>query len=185
MTRLAATIGDRAALDIYKFLLEHTVQVTKSVKAVKQVFYSEEIGKEDIWDPKVYDKKLQSGAHLGLRMRNAFETGFSEGFQRIVLLGSDLYDLQTEDIETAFSALKTNDFVLGPAQDGGYYLIGSRFLKEELFEDKVWGTATVLEDTLSDLKGESVFLLPERNDVDVYEDIAGVDAFQKFLLHIK
>lgn len=183
-TRLAATIGEQAALDIYIFLLEHTVRVAQNVTAEKQVYYSEEIREHDIWDPQVYDKKLQKGDHLGVKMQQAFKAGFVAGFQRIVLIGSDLYDLQTQDIESAFSALKSNSFVLGPAQDGGYYLIGMTAMKTELFNNKDWGASSVLKDTLTDLKGESVLLLPERNDVDVFEDIEHVAVFRKFLSHL-
>ena len=183
-TRLAATIGDQAALEIYKFLLEHTVGITQDVIASKQVYYSEEIWHNDIWDPKVYDKKLQQGEGLGTRMQRALEDGFKEGFDRVVIIGSDLFDMETEDIEMAFSALKTNDFVIGPAQDGGYYLLGMSRLKEALFRNKKWGTATVFQDTLTDLEGESVLLLPERNDVDVYEDIRDIDEFRKYLTHL-
>ncbi len=183
-TRLAATIGDKAALEIYKFLLEHTVAVTREVNASKQVYYSEEIWHNDIWDSKVYDKKLQQGEGLGVRMQRAFESGFEEGFDRVVIIGSDLFDMETEDIEKAFSALKTNDFVIGPAQDGGYYLLGMSRLKESLFSNKEWGTASVFKDTLTDLEGESVLLLPERNDVDVYEDIRHIEEFRKYLTHL-
>ncbi len=101
-----------------------------------------------------------------------------------MIIGSDLFDMETEDIEMAFSALKTNDFVIGPAQDGGYYLLGMSRLKEALFRNKKWGTATVFQDTLTDLEGESVLLLPERNDVDVYEDIRDIDEFRKYLTHL-
>ena len=75
--------------------------------------------------------------------------------------------------------------MVGPAQDGGYYLLGMKKLKSELFKNKEWGTATVLENSLSDLSGESVFLLPEKNDIDYYEDIKDEVAFQPFLKHIK
>ncbi|MEM7185578.1 MAG: TIGR04282 family arsenosugar biosynthesis glycosyltransferase [Bacteroidota bacterium] len=184
-TRLAATVGDRAALEIYKFLLKHTADVAGKVNAVRHVYYSEEIGTNDIWDDKQFEKRQQMGSHLGIRMQQAFENGFAAGFERILLIGSDLYDLGPSDLNSAFEALDHHDFVLGPAEDGGYYLIGSRKVKKEVFERKNWGTETVLRDTLSDLEGESLFLLPERNDVDVYEDIQHIEVFQQFLNDLK
>ena len=103
------------------------------------------------------------------------------GYQKILIIGSDLYDLSTEDLKQAYTALDKNDFVIGPASDGGYYLLGMKTLKKELFEDKAWGKATVLNNTLNDLKNENVHLLEVRNDVDLYEDIKDIDVFQKFL----
>src|SRR5690606_8930606 len=92
-TRLAADIGEEAALKIYNFLLEHTVSVTRDLAVVKQVFYSEEISPDDIWDNDVYEKKLQCGNVLWERMQNAFDDGFSNGFENIIIIGSDLFDL--------------------------------------------------------------------------------------------
>jgi len=184
-TRLAATIGDQAALEIYKFLLNHTVSVTKKLDVTKQVHYSVKVRENDIWDANVYSKEQQKGIDLGVRMHHAFENGFKEGFENIIIIGSDLFDITQIELEEAFDKLRQNDFVVGPAEDGGYYLLGMKKLKSELFKNKQWGTATVLESSLSDLSGESVFLLPEKNDIDYYEDIKDEVAFQPFLKHIK
>lgn len=180
-TRLAATIGDQAALEIYQFLLGHTARITSDIKADKAVFYSNSIVTEDVWDPKNYLKKVQEGNTLGARMEHAIQWAFEEGYQKIMLIGSDIYDLSPEDLEMAFEALDRSNFVVGPASDGGYYLLGMTKFREDIFRNKAWGTDTVLQDTLEDLQGESVYLLPERNDVDVYEDIRGIDVFKKFL----
>ncbi len=180
-TRLAATVGDNSALEIYKFLLEHTRKITEASTAVKHLYYSEAIEQNDGWDPKYFTKKLQQGADLGVRMKNAFQQGFNHGFEKIIIIGSDLYDLQTSDIDDAFTALESNDYVIGPSEDGGYYLLGMKRLNSELFENKLWGTQTVLHDTLADMATNNTALLPLRNDVDVYEDIAHVEAFQPFL----
>lgn len=184
-TRLAAKVGDRAALDIYKFLLDKTVSFTKGLKVEKWVYYSEEIWKDDIWDNNVYQKKLQVGSDLGIRMMNAFKEGFQAGFEHIIIIGSDMYHLNQSDLEEAFSKFKNHNFVVGPAEDGGFYLLGMKSLKKELFQNKEWGTNTVLADTLSDIKDEKVALLEEKNDVDHYEDIKDIEAFGPFLKHIK
>jgi len=182
--RLAATIGDQAALDIYKFLLNHTVSITKNLYAEKQVYYSEEIWENDIWDNQKFDKKIQIGDDLGDRMANAFQEGFQNNYQKIIIIGSDMLDLSQENLENAFKALEKNDFVVGPADDGGYYLLGMKKFMPELFKNKTWGTETVLKDTLADLEHESTELLEPKNDVDYYEDIKDIDAFKPFLKHI-
>ena len=182
--RLAATVGDQAALDIYRFLLEHTVNITKNLYAEKVVYYSEEIWKDDIWDNSKFGKQLQQGADLGERMANAFLTGFENGYEKIIIIGSDMYDLSQEDLENAFKALQNHDFVLGPAEDGGYYLLGMKSYTPQLFKDKEWGTETVLTDTLKNLETEKTAILEVRNDVDYYGDIKDIAAFAPFLKHI-
>ena len=184
-SRLAAKVGDQAALDIYNFLLDKTVSFTKDLKVEKWVYYSETIWMDDIWDNKVYKKKLQVGNDLGERMMNAFDEGFMAGFENIIIIGSDMFHLDQTDLEAAFSKLMDHDFVLGPAEDGGYYLLGMKSLKKELFQNKEWGTNTVLADTLSDIKDEKFVLLDEKNDVDYYEDIKDIEAFAPFLKHME
>ncbi|WP_420603990.1 TIGR04282 family arsenosugar biosynthesis glycosyltransferase [Flagellimonas sp.] len=184
-TRLASKVGDYAALEVYKFLLEHTVSVTQNLNMEKYVYYSESIWKNDVWDNTVYQKKLQNGNDLGMRMKQAFLDGFDSGFEKIIIIGSDMYDLSQKNLEEAFAKLDEHDYVLGPAEDGGYYLLGMTSFKEELFQNKDWGTDTVLHNTLSDLKNENYFMLKTKNDVDHYEDIKDIPVFQQFLKHIK
>ena len=183
-TRLAAKIGDNAALEVYTFLLKHTVSFTRSLDCSKFVYYSEEIWENDIWDNQLYQKKLQQGEDLGKRMENAFTDGFNSGFKKIIIIGSDMYDLSQTELEVAFSALDTNDYVIGPAEDGGYYLLGMTVENPRLFQSKEWGTPSVLGHTLKDLEKENLFLLPEKNDVDHYEDIKDIEAFRPFLKHM-
>lgn len=169
--RLATKIGDSAALRLYEFLLIHTLEVTKDLGCDKAVYYSEEIVQEDIWDNRIFQKKEQKGKDLGERMKNAFSEGFAEGYSRVVIIGSDLFDLQTRDLKKAFSGLNKFDYVLGPAQDGGYYLLGMKSLNSKLFRNKSWGSDSVLQQTLQDLTNEQLTLLEERNDIDTYEDL--------------
>ena len=180
-TRLAATVGDEAALHIYKFLLRHTAEITEKIKVDKFVYYSEGLHKEDIWDDNRYTKRVQRGEDLGARMENAFAEAFTSGYRSVVIIGSDLYDFTQPEIEHAFKQLQDHEVVIGPAKDGGYYLLGMKTLKPHLFAHKKWGTTTVLQETLNDLKQESVAQLPPRNDVDYYEDIKDVEVFKKYL----
>ncbi|SHI67615.1 TIGR04282 family arsenosugar biosynthesis glycosyltransferase [Pseudozobellia thermophila] len=184
-TRLASTVGARVALEIYNFLLAHTVSITQHLNVAKQVWYSEEIWEDDVWNGLVYEKRLQEGPNLGTRMANAFQAGFKSGYERIIIIGSDMYDLEDKDIAIAFEQLKVNNFVIGPADDGGYYLLGMTRFKPELFEHKHWGRDTVLKDTLENLKNESYHMLDMRNDIDLYEDIKDIDVFQPFLKQIE
>ncbi|MGB5821407.1 MAG: TIGR04282 family arsenosugar biosynthesis glycosyltransferase [Saonia sp.] len=184
-TRLAATVGDEAALKIYQFLLQHTVKITRSLKASKTTYYSEAIWEDDIWDATIYDKKIQQGDDLGQRMSNAFQSGFTSGFKKIIVIGSDMYDLTTADLENAFAVLDQHDYVVGPAEDGGYYLLGMKLYNEVLFKNKAWGKETVLRDTLNDIKDQNIKLLETKNDIDLYQDIKDIEAFQLFLKDIK
>lgn len=180
-TRLAKVIGDENALAVYNILLQHTVTITQNVNADKFVYYSEDIHKDDIWDIDIFRKKLQSGNDLGARMENAFTEIFAIGYEKVVIIGSDMYDLSTSDIENAFLQIQTHDVVIGPAIDGGYYLLGLKQLNEKLFRNKEWGTTSVLTDTLEDLKDKIICKLAEKNDIDVYDDLQDNEVFQPYL----
>ncbi|WGD33563.1 TIGR04282 family arsenosugar biosynthesis glycosyltransferase [Olleya sp. YS] len=180
-TRLAKTIGKTSALAIYEKLLEHTESVLHNLDCDKAVYYSVQVRDNDIWDSSIYQKHQQSGDDLGLRMQNAFEEGFNKGYKNIVIVGSDLYDLKSKHITDAFSALKDNDVVIGPAEDGGYYLLGMKNMHSNIFKNKKWGTETVFEDTMKGLQNESVFLLEPLNDIDTFEDIQNNDTLKALI----
>ena len=180
-TRLAKTVGNATALKIYTFLLKRTRDIVVKVSADKAVYYSVKVRENDIWDASIFQKHQQVGEDLGIRMLHAFKNGFKTGYEKVMIIGSDLYDLTAETIENAFIALENNEVVIGPAEDGGYYLLGMNSLEEKVFKNKEWGTETVRKDTLEDLKDKKVFLLGELNDVDVFEDIEHHPAFQTFI----
>jgi rSAM/selenodomain-associated transferase 1 len=180
-TRLAKTIGKEKALAIYKFLLDHTKKVTANLSCDKAVYYSVKVRENDLWDATIYQKKKQFGEDLGIRMKNAFQNSFAAGYEKVLIVGSDLIDLSEEIIEKGFLQLASNDVVMGPAEDGGYYLLGMKSIHPNVFENKAWGTATVREDTLYDLKDKKVHLLNELNDADIFEDIKEHPAFQHLL----
>ncbi len=185
-TRLAKTVGDETALEIYKFLLERTKQVASAVKSAdKAVYYSVKIRENDIWDENTFQKYQQFGVDLGIRMLNAFKNSFDAGYEKVLIIGSDLYDLSSKNIENAFTALDQNDVVIGPAEDGGYYLLGMNSLQEKVFKNKEWGTATVRKDTLTDLNHKKVKLLAFKNDIDVYEDIIDIPEIMDSFINSK
>jgi len=180
-TRLAKTIGDEKALEVYKFLLDKTKTVTQNLTADKAVFYSVKVRENDIWDTSIYQKYQQNGENLGMRMQHAFEQAFENGYQKVVIIGSDLYDLTPQHINKAFKQLNSNDVVIGPADDGGYYLLGLKKVYPEIFNNKNWGSSSVRKDTLTDLKNESVYLLEKLNDIDVYDDLKNHDELLKII----
>ena len=180
-TRLSSTIGPEAALKVYNFLLDHTRDITQELKVDKRVYYSDRIDRNDIWKEKEYTKRLQNGIDLGDRMQHAIQEGFDDGYTNIIIIGSDLYDLSQLDLENAFETLRSNEMVIGPAQDGGYYLIGMKQVPDDVFKNKKWGSGSVLRDTLQDLNGKSVTLLPEKNDIDHIEDLEQFEALKNLI----
>ncbi|MDC7997363.1 TIGR04282 family arsenosugar biosynthesis glycosyltransferase [Gilvibacter sediminis] len=180
-TRLAATIGDQNALEVYQFLLDHTVSITRDLPFDKYVFYSEKVHNNDRWDENIYQKEVQSEGDLGLKMRSAFEQLFAKGYKKLAIIGSDLFDLQSKDLIDGLALLDQHEAVIGPAQDGGYYFLGMTHLIPEIFEKKEWGTDTVLMDTINDLLNKNFSSLPVRNDIDYFEDIKDKAEFQRFI----
>ncbi|UQD57339.1 TIGR04282 family arsenosugar biosynthesis glycosyltransferase [Flavobacterium sp. K5-23] len=170
-TRLAKTIGDVKALEVYKDLLQHTMEQTQNIDCDKFVFYDIAIVEGDIWKKGVYHKKIQSKGDLGEKMQAAFEQLFEQGYTNCIIVGSDLFELKSEIIETAFTELERNEVILGPAEDGGYYLLGLKKMIPSLFKNKDWGSSTVLRDTLKDLTNHKINFLETLNDIDTFEDL--------------
>lgn len=170
-TRLAQTIGNNATLEVYINLLQHTEHVLNSLNCDVAVYYSEKIEQDDIWNKQQYTKFLQHGNHLGERMYNAFQQQFNLQYNKVVIVGSDLFDLKPQHITQAFNALKQNDAVIGPAKDGGYYLLGMTSLIRKVFDNKTWSSDTVLNDTIKDLQNHKIEMLEMLNDIDTFEDL--------------
>lgn len=172
-TRLAATIGDAKALIIYGYLSAHTQAVTKNLLVDKAVFYSHYIDAEDTWNNDLYQKQQQFGIDLGERMLHAFREGFQAGYDTICIIGTDCFDLSSTLVEDAFSKLEFYDAVIGPAKDGGYYLLGMNTLHLEFFKDKEWSTSSVLTKTIHDFQtlGLKYYELPVLTDVDEEDDL--------------
>ena len=172
-TRLAATMGNEKALEIYLKLLDYTRKITVDLPFDKVVFYANYVDKEDSWSEQAYLKQAQDSGDLGTRMQRAFEWGFRTGYQHICIIGSDCLELTPEIIENAFEELETQDAVIGPTRDGGYYLLGMKQLHLPLFQDKAWGNETVASDTKKDLRqmNLSFTTLETLTDVDREEDL--------------
>ena len=176
-TRLAEHVGHDVATDLYKSFVAdilttlHTLSVNFRI-----VFYPPDAGDQfQQWLGEKYSYAPQIGQDLGQRMKNAFLQAFSDGFNSVVIIGSDSPDLPADYLDLGFTALDTNDVVVGPSSDGGYYLIG--FVKNaflpEVFGGIRWNSHNVLEQTINILKQhkKKLYLLPQWHDVDTLADL--------------
>ncbi|SDG95810.1 TIGR04282 family arsenosugar biosynthesis glycosyltransferase [Winogradskyella thalassocola] len=176
-TRLAKTIGDFGAFEVYTELVKITEKATQKLDIDKRIYFSNAIV-DDQWKGEY--KVVQHGADLGERMLNAFKDGFGAGYNNIVLVGSDLPDIDVAHIKNGLEALNTNEVVFGPAEDGGYYLVGMSKLNTEIFTNKPWSQPNLLELTLQELQSNqiSVGTLDTLNDIDTYEDLIASDFYK-------
>jgi uncharacterized protein len=168
-TRLAADTGEVIALDVYKRLVSHTLDVCTNIPCERYLFF-------DTFIPAEYSEahgRLQSGSDLGERMFNAFEQVFASGIDYAVILGSDCAEITAKHLHQAFTALEKTDAVIGPAADGGYYLLGLKQAEPKLFTQKRWSTSSVYADTVKDFfhKGWTFSALETLRDVDTLDDL--------------
>ncbi len=176
-TRLAAGIGVEHALELYRCFLDDLYSTLSSCNAELVVCYSPDDAAVRTWAVSRFpNAKLfhpQQGDDLGERMHAAFEFGF-QTHDKLLLIGGDTPHLSMDLFDQAFEALDRLDCVLGPSTDGGYYLIGFRNNATPIaFQNIDWSTSRVLTQTLNRLESasKSVFLLPERVDIDEQMDL--------------
>ena len=172
-TRLAKDLGDEKTLAVYRLLLQHTLDITLPLPCEKFVYYADEPEAQDIWNRPGYIKKQQSGNDLGERMLLTFSELFEQGYKRVLIIGSDCYQLSTNMLERAITILDTHSAVLGPANDGGYYLLGMNTLLPDLFINKPWSSDAVAALSIADFNnhGLTYSLLDELSDVDTINDL--------------
>jgi rSAM/selenodomain-associated transferase 1 len=172
-TRIAAVTGYEAALIIYQRLLKHTVLVSRAVAADRFVYYAETVESNDLFVKDDYHKRLQAKGGLGNKMKTALEEIFSAGYEKVCIIGSDCLDLTSAIISHAFESLDQHDVVIGPAIDGGYYLIGMKDGVKPVFQDIEWSTAAVFNQTMERIVQQQLayYLLPVLSDVDTVNDL--------------
>ena len=171
-TRLAASIGDEAAFEAYNQLVDYTHKVVKRTPADKILFFSNHL-EEDLSNySKEYRFELQSGKDLGEKMSNAFQQLFKENYDHLVIIGTDCAEITAKLISAAFEALEESEVVIGPAHDGGYYLLGMRSFIPGLFKGIPWSTDQVAALTKEYLSQNEISfgLLPVLSDVDFEKD---------------
>lgn len=175
-TRLAKTIGNFKALEVYKFLQMRTRDVALNVPVNRLLYYAENINHQDNWKEDDFNKQLQTSGDLGAKMKDSFAFSFNQNSDKTIIIGSDCYDLSSEMIQEAFEALNQYDLVIGPANDGGYYLLGMSKLYADLFENVAWSTETVFAHTIEKANrlGLKVKVLEQLIDIDTEEDLKAV-----------
>lgn len=177
-TRLAASIGEEAALAMHRAFLMDSLELLHRAShegIARSVWFSE------AWTPDTEIAALAAGIEIGAqvegdlgeRMSSCLAELLSGRFRRVAIIGTDTPGLPVETIAQAFRALADRDIVLGPSTDGGYYLLGARTVIPEMFRGIEWGGPRVYADTLNLLKmlGVGPLSLPEHYDVDTVEDL--------------
>ncbi len=183
-TRIARTVGNAVAVAVYEHLLAYTQQVAAEFAASKpddsdrqiMVYYGDFVNANDGWNN--YQKRIQIGNptvtnDLGHRMLTAFQEQFRAGAGRVVIIGSDCLTLTAGHLNRAFAALDTADVVIGPATDGGYYLLGMKQVHPALFADTLpWSQPDLRARTEAIIRqnGLTLSLLDELTDIDEWVD---------------
>ncbi|HOY13082.1 MAG TPA: TIGR04282 family arsenosugar biosynthesis glycosyltransferase [Saprospiraceae bacterium] len=167
-TRIAATLGDQKALDIYLNLLDTTIKSTTHEEYETVLFLSENVHDLNQYP---FERKLQVVGGLGDKLKSAFDEVLTT-MDKCLIIGSDCPYLNSDIILEAFQSLNEHDVVLGPTPDGGYYLIGLKQNENSLFEDITWSTESVMAQTILAAKNAnlSTYFLPILTDVDHASD---------------
>lgn len=172
-TRLARSLGDDATLDAYRTLLTVTCKALRELNHVElRVTPDDGLRELESWRAPGWTLAPQGTGSLGERLAAAVEIHFRNGATSVVIIGSDCPEITAEDIRAAHQALATSDVVLGPASDGGYWLIGLRRPTVGVFDNIAWSTESVLQQTLERAAslGLSVATLRTLDDIDTHED---------------
>lgn len=173
-TRLAAGIGNARALAVYRALLDYTLTVVQECPGRRILFVDppERAGDAQDWAPGMDLYLPQSQGDLGIRLANAVNSRMDAGATRLILLGCDCPQISKESVISSLEALDSFDTILGPTEDGGYYLLGLKGRHPFLFQDIPWSTEKVLEKTLNILKIHSLSYLLRNTllDVDTPDD---------------
>jgi len=175
-TRLAAAIGPAAAAELYRALAERALEATAPAAGEYErlVFFDPPGALEEMraWLPGVR-LLAQSGGDLGARMRDATDRAFARGASRVAVVGTDVPGLSRDTVVAALAALDAADVVIGPAEDGGYYLLALREPRPELFAGMAWSGPLVAAETRARAAaaGLVVHEVGRRRDVDTVEDL--------------
>lgn len=176
-TRLSPPLTAEQALTLHRALVEDTLDHLGAIERPeleRVLLLTEPLGDPgDLDVPPTWKTSLQANGNLGAKLASLFHAGFRRGVARLVVLGSDSPTVPLEVVHEAFDDLEHRKVVLGPAQDGGYYLLGCSEWIPELFQNIDWGTPRVLEQTMSILKASElpVSTLIPWYDIDRSEDL--------------
>ncbi|NJS09741.1 MAG: glycosyltransferase [Microcoleus sp. CSU_2_2] len=181
-TRLIPVLGKEGAANLHRLMAQKTIaralSIENSGRFSVEIYYaggSQQLMQDWLGTEMIYHN--QGDGDLGARMAAAFQNCFDSGIDKVAIIGTDCPDLKAEIISKAFDELERSDVVLGPAQDGGYYLIGLRRSLPELFYGINWGTEEVLAQTRAIAKKFDLKIaeLPTLTDIDQPEDLLDLD----------
>ena len=169
-TRIARTVGPVRAADVYRHLLAHTQEITQPGTWQNIVYYADFVNPDDGWNG--CEKAQQTGHDLGERIANAFRERFAAGAAPVVIIGSDCLEISAAHLMAAFGALEKTDVVIGPATDGGYYLLGMNRMHDFLSEAMPWSQPDLYERTQQAIQQNNLTLhrLPTLSDIDEWSD---------------
>ena len=174
-TRLAASMPAEAVVELYRSMLEDTLDLARSVSAdiVAIVCPASDVHDLSSWLPAI-EIAGQQGEGLAAGLVSAFRIFINRGYRRVVALDGDSPQLAPETLDNAFRLLDASDVVVGPTTDGGYYLVGSKAAQAELFDRQGMGTGSALDSLMASAQrlGLRVALTETGYDVDEAEDLA-------------
>lgn len=175
-TRLTPPLSPQQALELHRALVEDTLERLARFRRPglqRWLYLSEPSPAKRLDITPAWSSALQTRGDLGARLEGAFRQAYEDGLERVVIVGSDSPTLPLDYLDQAYEALSAHDVVLGPAEDGGYYLVGTSCFVPELLRGITWGSPRVLEQSTEALSraGRSFHLLPPWYDVDTSEDL--------------
>lgn len=182
-TRLSPLLSESQRLKVYLYLLEKNIKTLSNLPFTDTILYYTPPEGKSFFEKYALNGFPQSGKDLGERMYNSLDETFSQGYKKCIIIGVDIPDITTDIVINAFYALDDADLVLGPALDGGYYLIGMRKLIKDVFEDIPWSTDGTLKATVKKAEsiGLSYYLTQPLSDIDTPEDLNRFPEILKFL----
>ncbi|MFM1843891.1 MAG: hypothetical protein RLZZ490_2634 [Cyanobacteriota bacterium] len=179
-TRLIPALGAEGAANLQRQLTEHAValaqHLTHNYPIAVTLFYTggtEAQMQQWLGTGKIWDYAPQSPGDLGDRLQRAFQTAFDQGSKKVIVMGIDCPFVTKELLQTAFDTLQDHDVVIGPALDGGYYLLGLKAPRPYYFQNIDWGTERVYAQTLGKIQqtGDRPCTLPPLPDIDHPPDL--------------
>ncbi|PSB23540.1 hypothetical protein C7B69_14250 [filamentous cyanobacterium Phorm 46] len=181
-TRLIPVLGKAGAANLHRLMAQRTIARALSLQNSRQLSVeihhtgdSQQQMQDWLGTDLIYQNQIDGD--LGARMAAAFQNSFDSGVDKVAIIGTDCPDLKAEILAQAFDELSDRDLVLGPAKDGGYYLIGMRRAIPELFEGIKWGTSEVFASTraIAQNLDLNIAYLPTLADIDLPEDLLGLN----------
>ncbi|NOZ61366.1 MAG: glycosyltransferase [Calditrichaeota bacterium] len=183
-TRLNPPLREEQILKLYRVMVEELVDQFRNVDFCQvKIFCAppSAVGQFRDWLGNDMAYYAQQGDDLGEKMHNAIKQILKKGFEKVVLIGSDIPTIDLTTIIRAFSVLENSDVTLGPSLDGGYYLIGMKKPRKVLFENIIWSTDKVLRQTIARIQQNELSLsqIEVKNDIDTYDDLVQLWKFLK------